>query len=100
MSNFILLIYQETHALPEQWRGKVLANEIRINELILDALKRIAASGELRRLDEKDLELMAHNISVMGHMWTFRRWSLSRRFTIEEYISRQTAIILGLAGAA
>ncbi|MFH0729967.1 MAG: TetR/AcrR family transcriptional regulator [Pseudomonadota bacterium] len=100
MSNFILLIYQETHALPGQWRRKVLANEIRINELILDALKRIAASGELRRLDEKDLELMAHNISVMGHMWTFRRWSLSQRFTIEEYIARQTAIILGLAGAA
>jgi TetR/AcrR family transcriptional regulator, cholesterol catabolism regulator len=99
MSNFILLIYQETHALPGQWRRKVLANEIRINELILDALKRIAASGELRRLDEKDLELMAHNISVMGHMWTFRRWSLSQRFTIEEYIARQTAIILGLARA-
>lgn len=100
MSDFILLIYQETHALPGQWRRKVLSNEIRINELILDALKRIAASGELGQLDEKDLELMAHNISVMGHMWTFRRWSLSQHFTIEEYISRQTAIILGLAGAA
>lgn len=97
MSNFILLIYQETHALPEQWRKKVLRNEIRINGLIEDALKRIAASGDLAHLDEKDLELMAHNISVMGHMWTFRRWSLSRRYTLEEYIERQTAIILGLA---
>lgn len=97
MSNFILLIYQETHALPEQWRKKVLRNEIRINGLIEDALKRIAASGGLTHLDEKDLELMAHNISVMGHMWTFRRWSLARRYTLEEYIERQTAIILGLA---
>lgn len=96
MSDFILLIYQETHALPAQWRRKVLANELRINELILNALKRIAATGELPKLDEKDLELMAHNISVLGHMWTFRRWSLSQRFPIEEYIARQTAIILGI----
>lgn len=100
MSNFILLIYQETHALPGQWRRKVLANELRINALLLEALKRIAATGELSKLDEKDLELMAHNISVMGHMWTFRRWSLSQRYTIEEYIARQTAIILGIASAA
>jgi TetR/AcrR family transcriptional regulator, cholesterol catabolism regulator len=100
MSDFILLIYQETHALPAQWRRKVLANELRINQLILNALKRIAATGELGKLDEKNLELMAHNISVLGHMWTFRRWSLSQRFTIEEYIARQTAIILGIISTA
>jgi hypothetical protein len=28
-------------------------------------------------------------------MWTFRRWFLSRHFTIEDYIRRQTDFILG-----
>jgi AcrR family transcriptional regulator len=94
MSDVYLLMYQETHALPPQWREKVLENELRINELIHQGLKRIAESGELGDLDEDALKLLSHNISVMAHMWTFRRWVLSKEFTIEEYIARQTEYIL------
>jgi methylmalonyl-CoA mutase cobalamin-binding domain/chain len=42
--------------------------------------------GALPPLDRRALELIAHNISVLGHMWAFRRWSLARRYTIDEYI--------------
>jgi AcrR family transcriptional regulator len=94
MSDVYLLMYQETHALPPQWREKVLENELRINELIHQGLKRIAESGDLGDLDEDALKLLSHNISVMAHMWTFRRWVLSKEFTIEEYIARQTEYIL------
>lgn len=94
MSDVYLLMYQETHALPPQWREKVLDNELRINELIHQGLKRIAESGDLGDLDEDALKLLSHNISVMAHMWTFRRWVLSKEFTIEEYIARQTEYIL------
>jgi AcrR family transcriptional regulator len=94
MSDVYLLMYQETHSLPSQWREKVLEKELRINELIHQGLKRIAESGDLGNLDEDALKLLSHNISVMAHMWTFRRWVLSKEFTIEEYISRQTEYIL------
>jgi AcrR family transcriptional regulator len=94
MSDVYLLMYQETHALPPQWREKVLANELRINELIHSGLQRIAESGDLGDLDEGALKLLSHNISVMAHMWTFRRWVLGKEFTIEEYITRQTEYIL------
>jgi AcrR family transcriptional regulator len=94
MSDVYLLMYQETHALPPQWREKVLESELRINELIHQGLKKIAESGDLGDLDEDDLKLLSHNISVMAHMWTFRRWVLSKEFTIEEYIARQTEFIL------
>ncbi len=94
LSDVYLLMYQETHALPPQWREKVLANELRINELIHKGLQRIAESGDLGDLDASDLKLLSHNISVMAHMWTFRRWILSKEFTIEEYIARQTEYIL------
>jgi len=94
MSDVILLIYQETRALPPQWQNRVLENELRITGLFIEVLAKLAATGELARLDDRDIELAAHNISVLGHMWTFRRWFFSRHYTIEEYIERQTVFIL------
>jgi AcrR family transcriptional regulator len=96
MSDFILLIYQETQSLPSQWQKRVLANELRITGLFVQVLARLVASGDLPPMQDRAIELAAHNISVLGHMWTFRRWYLSRHFSIDDYIEMQTAFILGL----
>lgn len=96
MSDFILLIYQETRSLPSQWQKRVLENELRITGLFVKALARIAKSGDLMNLHENNLELAAHNIVVLGHMWTFRRWYLARHYSIEDYIKLQADIILGM----
>lgn len=96
MSDFILLIYQETQSLPSQWQKRVLENELRITGLFVKALARIAKTGDLVNLKEKNLELAAHNIVVLGHMWTFRRWYLARHYSIEDYINLQTGILLGM----
>lgn len=94
MNDFILLIYQESQSLPSQWQKRVLENELRITGLFVETLARIAASGALPKLDERTIELAAHNIVVSGHMWTFRRWYLSRHYSIEDYIKLQTELIL------
>ena len=96
MSDFILLIYQETRSLPEQWQKRVLENELRITGLFVEVLARTGSSGALPNLDEHSIELAAHNISVLGHMWTFRRWFFGRHYTIEDYIRMQTDFILGM----
>jgi AcrR family transcriptional regulator len=96
MSDFILLLYQETRSLPSQWQKRVLEDEIRITGLFVEVLARIAATGELSNLDERSIEVVAHNISVLGHMWTFRRWFFGRHYTIEDYIQLQTKFILGM----
>ena len=96
MSDFILLIYQETQSLPPQWQKKVLENELRITGLFVEVLARHVDSEEMPNLDEQSIELIAHNISVLGHMWTFRRWFLARHYSIEDYIKRQTDFILGM----
>ncbi len=96
MSDFILLIYQETQSLPSQWQNRVLENELRITGLFIEALARIASTGELPNLDDRSIELAAHNIVVLGHMWTFRRWFLSRHYSIEDYINLQIKLILGM----
>jgi len=95
MSDHILLVYQETRALPDHWRNRVLENEVRVTEIFLSALDDLIASGQLPRLERKTKQLIAHDITVFGHMWTFRRWFLASRYTLEEYIRRQTDIILG-----
>ena len=94
MSDFILLIYQETRSLPAQWQKRVLENELRITGLFVGALARLASSGNLPSLSERSIEMAAHNISVLGHMWTFRRWFFVRHYTIDDYIDIQTEFIL------
>jgi TetR/AcrR family transcriptional regulator, cholesterol catabolism regulator len=94
MSDFILMIYQQTQSLPSQWQKRVLENELRITGLLVGVLARLSKSGELPHLDERSIELTAHNIVVMGHMWTFRRWFLAKHYSIEDYVKLQTAAIL------
>jgi AcrR family transcriptional regulator len=95
MSDHILLVYQETQSLPSQWRRRVLENEVRFTRIFKGVLERLIAAAEVPTLAENALELMAHNITVLGHMWTFRRWFLKRNYTIEEYTKIQTALICG-----
>jgi len=94
MSDHILLIYQETKSLTPQWQKKVLENEVRVTELFKSALEGLCSKEGISGPDDASLELMAHNIMVLGHMWTFRRWFFRRRFRIEDYISYQTALIM------
>ena len=96
MSDHILLIYAEMQSLPAQWRKRLLENEVRITGLFVEVLARLISAGKLSRLDDRTIELLAHNISVLGHMWTFRRWFLARYYNIEDYIELQTKFILGI----
>jgi len=96
MSDHILLIYQETQSLPRKWRQVVLENEVRITGFFTRALAHPMASGDIPLLSEAAMDLIAHNIAVIGHMWTFRRWFLSCHYTIDDYIKHQTAFILNM----
>lgn len=97
MKDHLLLIYQETKSLPKKWRDNVLQNEVRITDIFVDVIARTIAAGEMPEMDDKSIELLAHNITVIGHMWTFRQWFLDREYTLEEYIKFQTDFILSAA---
>lgn len=98
MSDHLLLIYHDTHSLPPKWRKKVLENEVRITNIFVEVLTQMAETENLPHFDQKFIEMVAHNIMVIGHMWTFRRWFLARKYTLDEYIKFQTELILGLTG--
>ena len=96
MADHILLMYQVTQFLPEKWKKDVLVNELNITDIFINALSSLSGKNSFPVLDAKILNLMGHNISILGQMWAFRRWHVQRTFTIEEYITIQTNFILGL----
>ena len=99
MNDHILLIYQETQSLPPQWRKRVLDNEVGITGLFTAVLVQLMDSGDLPPMAGPTVDLIAHNIAVLGHMWTFRRWILARHYSIDTYIELQTRAILGMCQA-
>jgi TetR/AcrR family transcriptional regulator, cholesterol catabolism regulator len=93
----ILMMYQDTQSLPERWQRQVLENEVGITNLFAEVIGRLIDNGDLPEMEERYINLVAHNISVIGHMWTFRSWYLSRFYSIEDFIKLQTEFILGFS---
>ena len=96
MADHILLMYQVTQFLPEKWKAQVLENELNITDIFIKALAGMSGHHNFPELDEQVLNLVGHNISVLGQMWAFRRWHMKRKFTLDQYIAIQTEFILGL----
>ena len=96
MADHVLLMYQVTQFLPDKWKKRVLDTELDVSNTFVRALSQLSGQNDFPRLDEKTCSLVGHNISVLGHMWAFRRWYLKKKFTIDEYIATQTDFILGL----
>lgn len=94
MSDHILLLYQVTQFLPAKWQQKVLEGELRITNLFVEAMHTLIRDGKLPELDSHIINLIGHNISVIGHTWSFRRWYFSKNFTLDEYTRQQTAFIM------
>ena len=94
MQDSILLVYRETASLDDDSQRYVLQNEERIAEIFAGILRRGAEDKSMSFQSEQALALMAHNIVVLGHMWAFRRWFLRERFTLQQYVEHQTALIL------
>ncbi|MEN8212311.1 MAG: TetR/AcrR family transcriptional regulator [Thermodesulfobacteriota bacterium] len=95
MGDHILMMYQVTQFLPEKWKTKVLTNELNITNIFINALSSLSGKNSFPKLDNQIVNLVGHNISVLGQMWAFRRWHLKNNFTIDDYIKIQTDFILG-----
>jgi AcrR family transcriptional regulator len=93
LQDYVLLIYQETKSLPADKLKLVLSQEEEITRLFVEILERGMADGSLT-LAPESVKLFAHNIVVLGQMWTFRRWALHRDYTLSQYTEKQTSLLL------
>jgi TetR/AcrR family transcriptional regulator, cholesterol catabolism regulator len=94
MRPLVVLIYQETKSLPKAKMKFVLENEENMTSIFERILEKGIQDGTIQ-LDAVDVKLIAHNIMVIGQMWTFRYWSLGRHYTLHEYAEQQLALLLG-----
>ncbi|KYG29266.1 TetR/AcrR family transcriptional regulator [Alkalihalobacillus trypoxylicola] len=93
MSDEVLVMYQETKSLQKDALKYVLEKEKEMVEMMQNLIQQCIQSGELT-MNEQESKLLAHNILVQGQMWTFRRWSIRKLFTLDEYISIQIKQLL------
>ncbi len=96
MADHISLMYKVTQFLPEKWQDRVLVNELNITGIFIRILGDMSGKHNVPKLDDTMINLVGHNISVLGHMWAFRRWHLKKEYTLDQYIEMQTRFILGL----
>lgn len=98
MSDEFVVMYQESKSLPKDALQYVLKKELEMVSLFENILESCAKSGELR-IKQDEIKMAAHHIVVQGQMWAFRRWALSKSFSIETYIKvQQDQLLKGIVG--
>lgn len=92
MQDEVLVMYQEVKALTKDALPYVLNKEIEMVGMFEKVITNCVKNGELH-LTKQQISLVSHNIFVQGQMWSFRRWALHKRFTLQEYVEIQTALL-------
>lgn len=93
MQDEFLVMYQETKSLSKDAIPYVLKKETEMVDMFKTLLLKCRDNHEIF-LSDDEIEVLAHNIFVLGQMWGFRRWALQKMFTLEEYIHVQTNLLL------
>jgi AcrR family transcriptional regulator len=89
----VLVMYQESKSLPKEALAYVLQKEMEMTSMIEQVICDCVEEGHIQ-LSNKEVEIAAHNILVQAHMWTFRRWAVQGKYTVDEYINIQSNLIL------
>ncbi|TDL32963.1 TetR/AcrR family transcriptional regulator [Jeotgalibacillus sp. S-D1] len=98
MQDEVLVMYQEAKSLSKDALPYVLKKELEMVQMFETLIQQCVEKGELH-MDPEQVHLLAQNIFVQGQMWGFRRWALHHAYTIDEYIERQTDLLLrGVTG--
>ncbi|WP_416729971.1 TetR/AcrR family transcriptional regulator [Fictibacillus sp. JL2B1089] len=99
MQDEVLVMYQEAKSLSHEALPYVLKKELEMTAIFEELLFKVVKQGELQ-LSENEIPAAAHNIVILGQMWTFRRWALQKIYTLEEYTQLQLQQLLyGIKGA-
>ncbi|MEW6034456.1 MAG: TetR/AcrR family transcriptional regulator [Chloroflexota bacterium] len=87
-----LFAYQELRNLKAAGRSGLLDIDRRVAE-VFESI--IAAGVKKGQFQVADPRLVAHTITVIGHMWAFRRWFFRQYYTVDQFIEKETRLILG-----
>ncbi|KAB2332483.1 TetR/AcrR family transcriptional regulator [Bacillus mesophilum] len=100
MQDEVLVMYQEVKSLSKDALPYVLKKELEMVAMFEHVVTLCVENGELD-LAMEEVKMIAHNIFVQGQMWAFRRWTLQKMYSLEQYIQLQTELLFqGIQGSA
>src|SRR5690625_3238883 len=85
MQEEVVILYQEVKSLDPQSRESILEKERQMVLILKNALLLCLPKD----YNQQRAELLANNIFVQGQMWGFRRWILSKKYSLDDYITYQ-----------
>ncbi len=89
----VVFWYQEARNL----QLEALERVFEVESLLVKMFEQLLIEGCKRgEFGITDTTLAAHDIVVLCDMWAFRRWSLRDQYTLDQYIERQTELILNM----
>lgn len=98
MQDEVLVMYQEAKSLSKEALPYVLKKELEMVAMFERLINSCIEKGELE-MTPAQVHLLANNIFVQGQMWGFRRWTLHKTYTLEEYIQLQIELLFtGIEG--
>ena len=90
----VVLVYRGSRALDKAGRKRIMELEIQGVDIFRKILDQGVASGDFRAIDT---DLVAYDITVMGHLWALKAWHFSKRaMKLEEFIVSQTDNLLAM----
>ena len=92
LSDYVMLMYQETASLDKAARSSFLSREQKLCSHLENQITKGIDSGHFK-VDAESASLMVEDILVQAQMWAFRRWSLSKKFTLERYIATRIELL-------
>lgn len=87
------IMYQETKSLSKEAMHYVFEKELGMVSFFEQIIKNCMPSGG-KALTDDEIFLVANQIVVQGQAWAFRKWTLQKRYTLEEYTNAQTKLLL------
>lgn len=95
VSDYVVLLYQETASLEKQARRSFLSRELRLCTFFENELYEGINLGVFK-VDRDCVPLIADDILVQAEMWAFRRWSLAKKYTLEQFIEKRIQLLKAL----
>lgn len=86
-----VLTYRESKSLGAEGRERIKNLEVETGEPLREALRE-GVADEL--LNPVDVDLVSQNFLLMAHGWALKRWYLAQTMDFEEYVAKQTALLL------
>lgn len=90
-----VLTYREGKHLSEAGLEKIKRREVETSEPLRAVLREGIGAGAFAGAD---VDLVTHNLLLLAHGWALKHWYLERTLTFDDYVSRQTSLLLASLG--